>query len=122
MRIQVKRIYAPVETGDGARVLVDRLWPRGVSKERATLTEWCKDVAPSTPLREWFAHDGARMQEFTRRYRQELATDPEKQAAVRQLLALAAAGPVTLLYAAKDPAVNHAVVLQDYLQQQRTAQ
>lgn len=117
MSIQIKRIYeAPAET-DGKRILVDRLWPRGVSRERAALDAWDKDVAPSPELRIWFGHAPERMEEFAVCYRHELATDPARQQAVQALLKLAKAGPITLLYAAKDPKVNHALVLRQYLQE-----
>lgn len=114
---QIKRIYDPPAPDDGARVLVDRLWPRGVSKERAALDDWLKDIAPSTDLRRWFHHEQAHFQVFAQKYREELARIPAAQAAVQKLLALAKSGRVTLLYAAKDPAINHAIVLQGYLQQ-----
>ena len=112
MDVSIKRVYDDPAPDDGYRMLVDRLWPRGVTKQRAELDEWAKDVAPSPELREWFGHDPARFDEFGRRYRAELDANPAV-AAVRQR---AAAGPrLTLLYAAKDPLVNHAVVLRDYL-------
>src|SRR5581483_8585247 len=98
--VQVRRAYDPPEPGDGQRVLVDRLWPRGLSKERADLTEWCKDVAPSTELRKWYGHDPDRFAEFARRYRAELA-EPEQAAALDHLKQLARNGPLTLLTAAK---------------------
>ncbi|MGD9560317.1 MAG: DUF488 domain-containing protein [Oscillospiraceae bacterium] len=110
-----KRIYLPAEATDGARVLVDRLWPRGISKERAALAAWLKDAAPSTALRQWFGHEPERFEDFSEKYRLELAADPEKQPAIRELLNMAQAGRVTLLYAAKSPTVNHAVVLKGYL-------
>ena len=106
----VRRIYDDDE-GGGYRVLVDRLWPRGVTKQDASLDEWAKDVAPSAPLRAWFGHDPARWTEFRRRYFRELAgTD-----ARGELLALADDRPLTLLFAAKDPAHNNAVALRDWL-------
>ena len=110
--LQLKRAYAPAAPSDGARILVDRLWPRGVSKERADLTEWMKDIAPSTALREWFGHDPARWGEFQARYRAELADHP---AALNQIRALAQQGPVTLVYGARDEVHNDAVVLRDLL-------
>lgn len=113
--IQIKRIYDPAAAADGQRVLVDRLWPRGVSKIRAALDAWLKDVAPSTELRTWFGHDPARFDEFAVRYTAELDSDPAKRAAVKTLLDMARRGPVTLLYGAKDPRVSHALVLQRYL-------
>jgi uncharacterized protein YeaO (DUF488 family) len=109
----VKRIYDQPADDDGCRVLVDRLWPRGVSKERAGLELWLKEIAPSPPLRQEFAHMQERFADFRVQYEAELAQNP----AVGQLLELAAKHPkVTLLYGAKDPEVNHARVLQDYLQ------
>ena len=113
-RVRVRRIYDPVEPDDGARVLVDRLWPRGVSKERADLHEWCKDVAPSTALRQWYGHDPEKFAEFARRYRAELE-DPARAEALSALRALAQQGPVTLLTAAKRSDISEATVLQDVL-------
>lgn len=113
--VNIKRIYEAPAADDGARVLVDRLWPRGISKQRAALTAWEKDAAPSTPLRQWFGHQGERLEEFARRYRQELEGGEVQQQAVARLLACAKQGPLTLLYAAKDPKVNHALVLRAYL-------
>lgn len=111
MAILIKRIYLPAEDSDGKRVLIDRLWPRGVSKERARLDAWLKDVAPSPALREWFGHKAENFARFKTAYQEELEQDGQKQAAVAQLLAWEKEGTVTLLYGAKDPAVNHAVVL-----------
>jgi uncharacterized protein YeaO (DUF488 family) len=113
-RIQVKRVYAEASPQDGARVLVDRIWPRGLTKEAASLTAWIKDVAPSTALRKWYNHDPARFADFKDRYRQELA-EPARQQALRQLHWLAAAGPVTLLTASKDIAHSNAAVLAEML-------
>lgn len=111
---RIKRVYEPAEPTDGYRVLVDRLWPRGVSKERADLGEWLRDVAPSTELRTWFHHDPSLMDEFTARYRAELDANP---GAVQALLDLAHEHPVvTLLYSAHDPKDNQAVVLRAYLE------
>lgn len=117
MSIQIKRIYEDAAEGDGKRVLVDRLWPRGVSKEEAKLDEWMKDVAPSTDLREWYGHDPARYEEFAKKYRKELADSPEAQVAVQQLLAWQKDHVVTLLYGAKDTKENQAVVLAEYLKE-----
>ncbi len=113
---RIKRIYEePAET-DGYRVLVDRLWPRGISKEAAHLDEWCKDVAPSTEARRDFGHDPARFEEFRTRYRAEL----EASGAAGALAARLADRPVaTLLYAARDQETNHAVVLQEVLSDPR---
>jgi len=108
----IKRIYEEPADDDGCRVLVDRLWPRGVSKERAHLELWLKDIAPSPPLRQEFAHMQERFEDFRARYEDELAGNP----AVGQLLELAARHrKVTLLYAARDPEVNHARVLLEFL-------
>lgn len=112
--VKIKRIYETADEYDGFRVLVDRLWPRGVSKERAQVDQWCKDIAPSTQLRKWFNHDPERFEEFAHRYTEELDANRE---AVDMLTALFAKySTVTLLYAAKDPKVNHALVLKEYLQ------
>jgi uncharacterized protein YeaO (DUF488 family) len=108
--VSIKRIYEPPAATDGARVLVDRLWPRGMTKERAELALWAREVAPSTPLRKWFGHDPARWDEFQRRYREELQTVPLDD--IRRLIA---EGPVTLVYSAHDEVHNQAVVLADYL-------
>ncbi|MBS0965356.1 DUF488 domain-containing protein [Acetobacter okinawensis] len=110
--IQVRRVYDPPEADDGARVLVDRLWPRGVSKERAHLDLWLKDIAPSTTLREWFNHDPAKWSVFGERYQAELSANP---VAVAQIMALIKQGPVTLLYGARDTEHNEAVVLAAWL-------
>lgn len=115
MSIQIKRIYDPAEKSDGVRLLVDRLWPRGVSKERAKLDGWEKDLAPSTDLRKWFGHKAERLDEFSRLYRAELDKSPVAQEAAHKVKQLSKDHTVTLLYGAKDPAVNHALVLKAYL-------
>jgi uncharacterized protein YeaO (DUF488 family) len=107
MSFKIKRVYDPAEKADGLRVLVDRLWPRGLKKVDAHLTQWLKEVAPSPKLRTWFDHKPDRFEEFERRYRLELADNP----ALGELRKLGKADPVTLLYAARDPEVNHARVL-----------
>jgi uncharacterized protein YeaO (DUF488 family) len=112
--VRVRRVYDEPDADDGTRVLVDRIWPRGMTKARAALDEWCKDVAPSTELRKWYGHDPARFEEFARRYRLELA-DPERAGALAHLRALASAGPLTLLTATKDPAISEASVLASML-------
>ena len=110
--MQIKRVYATPSKTDGTRVLVDRLWPRGLSKERAALDLWLREVAPSPALRSWFGHQPERFEEFAAKYRAELAHIP----AIATLEALIAKTPkLTLLYGAIDPAVNHAVVLQQFL-------
>ncbi|MCA8887335.1 MAG: DUF488 domain-containing protein [Parvularculaceae bacterium] len=111
-KLQIKRIYDPPSADDGCRVLVDRLWPRGVSKERAQLGEWFKDIAPSPELRNWFGHDPANWQEFQVRYRQELDANRD---GVEHLCALLSKANLTLLYAARDPVINQANVLAQYL-------
>ncbi|WP_339708381.1 DUF488 domain-containing protein [uncultured Sphingosinicella sp.] len=110
--LRVKRIYEPALPSDGFRVLVDRLWPRGVSKATAALDLWLKEIAPSAELREWFGHDPARFGEFVRRYRSELKTNVE---AVDHLRGIAKAGDTTLLYGAQDTHANQAVVLAEFL-------
>lgn len=112
--IAVKRVYDEPAADDGFRVLVDRLWPRGVSKERAHLDLWLKEVAPSTELREWFHHQKPPFAEFARRYEAELDTND----AVAELRAVLAAHPVvTLLFGTRDVAENHAILLRDHLDQ-----
>lgn len=113
MELLLKRAYEPALPSDGYRVLVDRLWPRGLSKERAQLDEWAKDLAPSTELRQWFGHDPARWDEFARDYRSEL----EDSTAPQDFLArLGAQERVTLVYAAHDQEHCHPLVLRAYLQ------
>ena len=112
MTVQVRRVYEEPRTDDGARILVDRLWPRGVSKERAHLDSWCKEIAPSTELRHWYGHDPERFEEFAERYRAELDDHPEAVADLRERVA---AGPVTLLTSTKDVDISHAAVLQQLL-------
>ncbi|HEY6873356.1 MAG TPA: DUF488 domain-containing protein [Geobacteraceae bacterium] len=112
--VKIKRIYDGPEPGDGRRVLVDRLWPRGVSKDAAKIDEWLKEIAPSNELRTWFDHDPARWGEFRRRYREELKTHGEL---MERLRSEARKGTVTLLFAAKDAGHNNAVVLQQILQE-----
>lgn len=108
----IKRIYDEAADDDGYRILVDRLWPRGVSKERASLDLWLKEIAPSPPLRTEFAHMRERFEDFRRSYQAELERNP----AVEQLLELAAGKKrVTLLYGARDPEINHARVLLEFL-------
>lgn len=111
MAFTIKRIYDAPSPSDGKRVLVDRIWPRGVSKARAALDDWMKDIAPSPELRTWFNHLPERMDEFARRYVHELETDPAKQRAAAALGEMAKEGDVTLLYAAHDRTINQANVL-----------
>lgn len=113
MVVGAKRAYEEASRADGYRVLVDRLWPRGIKKELLALDEWNKDVAPSTELREWFGHEPAKFDEFKAKYEEELKSSDAPQ----QLLKRAKDhDTLTLIYAAKDPEINHAVVLRDYLQ------
>ena len=113
MPITIKRIYDEASDDDGFRVLVDRLWPRGISKERARIDLWVKDVAPSTELRQWFHHDAANWEEFLTRYRKELA---QNKTALDELRATLKGKPkVTLLYGAKDEKHNQALILKDIL-------
>jgi uncharacterized protein YeaO (DUF488 family) len=113
MRIAIKRIYEEPVPGDGARILVDRLWPRGVSKERAKLDLWLKDIAPSTELREWFGHDPKKWIGFQKKYKIELANNAEPVAALKKIARQNKT--VTLLYAAKDEEHNEAVVINNLL-------
>jgi len=109
--VHVKRIYDAPGSGDGYRVLIDHVWPRGVSRERAQLDEWARELAPSDDLRRWFAHDPGRFEEFRARYRAELADRPE----LLELARRASEGPVTILYAARDQQHNNGVVLAEVL-------
>lgn len=111
-KIRLKRVYEAPDASDGTRILVDRLWPRGLSKERAQLDVWLKEVAPSHELRKAFGHDPARWEQFQADYRRELDANAE---ATDQLRALLAAGPATLLYGARDQEHNEAVVLKEWL-------
>lgn len=114
--LRVRRVYEAPEPADGARVLVDRLWPRGLSKADAQLTEWCKDVAPSSELRRWFHHEGPKFTEFAERYREELAREAVRPA-LEGLRERAAQGPLTLLTATKDVSVSHVNVLAEVLRE-----
>lgn len=116
-KLVIKRIYLPPAADDGHRVLVDRLWPRGVSRREAAVDVWLKDVAPSAALRKWFGHDAAKWDEFRKRYLVELAGN----GAVAELQALAQSGPTTLLYGAHDEAHNQARVLLELLKGKRHA-
>jgi uncharacterized protein YeaO (DUF488 family) len=110
--IQIKRTYDPPARGDGRRILVERLWPRGMTKERLAADAWLKEVAPSTKLRKWFDHRVERWAEFQRRYRRELSDNPDSW---EPILDAAGERTVTLLYSAHDTVHNGAVVLSDYL-------
>ncbi len=112
--VRIKRVYEPKEKADGRRVLVDRLWPRGLTREKAAIDRWLKELGPSTELRQWFDHRTERWQEFARRYRRELA-GPAARPLLKELAAMAAAGPLTLVFSAHDEAHNQAVVIAQLL-------
>jgi uncharacterized protein YeaO (DUF488 family) len=114
--VRLKRAYEPPAPDDGARILIDRLWPRGVSKAGAAVDQWLKDIAPSTELRKWFGHDPAKWQEFRRRYAEEVRQQPDL---LDQLRSLARKGTLTLVYSAHDEAHNDAVVLRELLLKER---
>ena len=116
MRVAIKRVYEPATDADGRRILVDRLWPRGLSKDKAEIDLWLREVAPSAELRKWFGHDPEKWSEFQRRYRAELHANDE---AVRALKEAIGKGPATLLYGAHDEKHNQAVVLRDLLMSNR---
>jgi uncharacterized protein YeaO (DUF488 family) len=112
--VRVRRVYDQPLRSDGTRVLVDRIWPRGLSKDKAAVDEWCKQVAPSTELRRWYGHEPQRFREFSRRYQEELA-EPERAQALAHLQDLAADGTLTLLTATKHAEISEAVVLADLI-------
>lgn len=111
--IQIKRAYESYSPTDGKRILIDRLWPRGISKEEVKLDLWLKDIAPSTELRQWFGHDPAKWREFKKRYISEIKSNTQ---ALSQIQTLVKKGKVTLVYGAKDEEHNDAVVLKEYLE------
>ena len=115
LKIQLERVYTARTNARGKRILVDRLWPRGVSKDALKLDLWLRELAPSNELRKWFGHDPRRWEEFERRYYSELQR-PERQEQLHELLALARKGPVTLLYGARDDEHNEAVALRKFLE------
>lgn len=112
--ISIRRAYDPPDPGEGRRVLVDRIWPRGISRETLGADLWLREIAPSDDLRHWFGHDPEKWDEFRRRYGEELDANPQP---VRELRQLAKAGPVVLLYGARDTRHNNAVALRDWLAQ-----
>ncbi|MFC6065679.1 DUF488 domain-containing protein [Streptomyces ochraceiscleroticus] len=114
--VRMRRVYDAVDPDDGARVLVDRLWPRGLAKDAARLDEWCKDVSPSSELRKWYGHRAEAYEEFAERYRAELAGEPGR-GALERLRGLAADGPLTLLTATKELELSHAAVLRNLLRE-----
>ncbi len=112
--IRIKRAYEPADPADGHRVLVDRVWPRGLTRDDLAIERWARDLAPSDDLRRWFGHDPARWEEFRRRYRIELAA-PEREADLEELAAIARAGTLTLVYSARDEERNQARVLAEVI-------
>ena len=119
--ITIKRVYDPAARTDGYRVLVDRLWPRGLTRDDARLDEWLREIAPSSELRKWFGHAPERWPEFAKRFRRELS-EPARAAHIERLRTLAADRTVTLLYAASDDRHNNAVVIADLLRSKLLAQ
>lgn len=109
-RLKIKRVYEAPDKQDGRRILVDRIWPRGLTKEKASIDLWLKEIAPSTELRKWFNHDPGKWDEFKQRYVEELKNNPESIQLLKQELGK---GVVTIVYAAKDEAHNQAVVIQE---------
>jgi len=116
MEIRVERVYGARPSAVGKRILVDRVWPRGVTKDSLKLDLWLRELAPSTELRKWFGHDPRRWEEFQRRYHSELKR-PEHQGQLNELRALGRKGPVTLLYGARDENHNQAVALRNFLEE-----
>jgi uncharacterized protein YeaO (DUF488 family) len=114
VKVQVRRVYEEPSRGDGTRVLVDRIWPRGLTKAKAALDEWCKEVAPSAELRKWYSHDPERFEEFGRHYQAELK-EPERAAALAHLRELAEVRLLTLLTATRQPDISEAAVLAELL-------
>jgi uncharacterized protein YeaO (DUF488 family) len=112
VNVKLKRAYDPPAASDGTRILVDRLWPRGIKKADAAIDDWVKEIAPSTALRKWFGHDPARWEEFRSRYAVEIEEHPEQ---LEMLRAQARQGPITLVFSAHDEVHNDAVVLRDFL-------
>ncbi|REH37679.1 uncharacterized protein YeaO (DUF488 family) [Paraperlucidibaca baekdonensis] len=112
--VNIKRVYEPASPSDGRRIFVDRLWPRGVSKHDLIFDDWCKDAAPSPALRTWYGHREERFEAFSQRYRQELNAEPGHW---MPILGFAQDGPITLIFAARNPATSHARVLADFLEE-----
>ncbi len=111
--IKIKRIYDPASPKDGKRILVDRLWPRGIKKDEANINEWLKDIAPSNELRQWFSHDPSKWEEFKKRYKKELENKSEMLEMIRERAKIST---ITLLFTAKDMGYNNAVVLKEILE------
>jgi uncharacterized protein YeaO (DUF488 family) len=120
--LRIERIYGSVPRHGERRVLVDRLWPRGTSKAKAALDEWDKQIAPSNDLRQWFGHDPAKWEQFSTRYRAELESNPDAPAFAQKIRSWLADGPVVLLFGAKDEEHNNAVVLKQWLEEERRGQ
>ena len=116
--LQCKRIYEPANETDGFRILVDRLWPRGIKKEKAQIHLWAKEIAPSNELRKWFSHDPVKLDAFKKRYRQELTSNPASQKLSNLCLRKIKDQNITLLYAAKNEQYNQAVVIKEWLEEQ----
>lgn len=114
--IKIKRIYDPASPKDGKRILIDRLWPRGIKKDDAKIDEWLKDIAPSNELRQWFSHDPSKWEEFKRRYKKELKNKSEMLEMIREKAKIST---ITLLFAAKDIEHNNAVVLKEILEKKK---
>jgi len=112
--VKVKRVYDPASSGDGRRILVDRLWPRGIRKEDAAVDEWLKDIAPSNELRKWYSHDPAKWSEFRKRYKVELK---DKTGIIEKLRQESKKRTVTLLYSSKETKLNNAVALKEFIEQ-----
>ncbi|MDF9801364.1 uncharacterized protein YeaO (DUF488 family) [Catalinimonas alkaloidigena] len=110
--LKIKRIYEEYSKNDGYRILIDRIWPRGIKKKDAKLDAWMKEIAPSSSLRKWFGHEAEKFDEFSAKYREELS---DKRETLQKILAVADSQKLTLLYAAKDTKMNHAVVLLNFL-------
>ncbi len=113
MELKIKRVYEKPENGDGMRILVDRLWPRGLTKEKACIHLWLKDIAPTTELRKWFGHDIAKWPEFMERYVLELDANQKQFSILKEQVN---SGPVTLVFAGRDEEHNEAIILREYLQ------
>jgi uncharacterized protein YeaO (DUF488 family) len=114
--VRIKRAYEPAASRDGVRVLVDRLWPRGITKEKARISKWMRELGPSDALRQFFGHDPARWEEFRRRYRKELSR-PQARRMLDELAAISARGTLTLVYSARDEQHNQAVVIREVLEE-----
>lgn len=117
MKIKIKRVYEQIEKDDGTRILVDRLWPRGLSKKKANIDLWLKEIAPSTELRVWFGHDAAKWKRFRGRYETELRNNKDL---IEGLVDKVKGGPITLVYAARDEKHNEALVLKQFLERRRS--